>query len=300
MNGLAAPFPASLNRRLIVSCQAAPGDPLDDAEVLRRLAISTLRGGAGGLRACGAESIAAMRRETSLPIIGIQKRYDGDQVYITPDFASACAVSAAGADVVALDCTARRLAEREPWPELIERIHGELRKPVLADIATFADAVAAVAAGADAVATTLFGFTPDTSHHRAVSWTLVEELINGVPVPVIVEGHITSPEEVRRAFDLGAYAAVVGSAITRPEAITSSPPLPLVGTSILRSQRAIEAQAVFSSLWEGPRRHGFAFCTGLTQFLLANITSCLYIYLKFRKFRSRQPEFLSSRTCGPP
>jgi N-acylglucosamine-6-phosphate 2-epimerase len=214
-------FPLSLRGTLIVSCQAAPGDPLDDVETLRRLAISVLRGGAGGLRANGVACIAAFRRETRLPIIGILKRYVDGAAAITPDFAAAEAVAAAGADVIALDCTARRLTAAEPWPGLITRIHSELQKPVLADIATLEDAMTAVNAGADAVATTLYGFTPETAGARAVNWDMVARLVSEVPAPVIVEGHISQPDEVRHALDLGAYAVVVGSAITRPESITA-------------------------------------------------------------------------------
>jgi N-acylglucosamine-6-phosphate 2-epimerase len=215
-------FPTSLYGKLIVSCQAAPGDPLDHLETLRRLAVSVLRGGAGGLRANGVECIAAFRGETALPIIGILKRYADGELMITPDFASAEAVSAAGADVVALDCSANRMmASAEPWPGLIARIRDELKKPVLADIATFDEAAAAEEAGADAVATTMYGFTAETARFRSVNWELVERLAKRMRVPVIVEGHITQPDEVKRALDLGAYAVVVGSAITRPESITA-------------------------------------------------------------------------------
>jgi len=214
-------FPASLSGKLIVSCQAAPGDPLDHVETLRRLAISVLRGGAAGLRANGVECIQAFRKETELPIIGILKRYLDGEVVITPDFVAAVEVSGAGADVIALDCTARRMTAPEPWPRLIARIHGELEKPVLADIATFDEAVAAEEAGADAVATTLYGFTAETEGARSVNWNLVERMVDRIRVPLIVEGHITQPDEVKRALDLGAFAVVVGSAITRPESITA-------------------------------------------------------------------------------
>jgi N-acylglucosamine-6-phosphate 2-epimerase len=207
---------------LIVSCQASDGDPLDNLDTLTRIATSVLRGGAGGLRAEGVPHIAAFRAITQLPIIGIIKTYDinGD-VYITPDFRSAKAVSDAEADIIALDCTARRLTAAEPWPDLIHRIHVELNRPVLADIATLEDALAAERAGADAVATTLHGYTTETAGIRAVSWPLIQSIVAHLTIPLLVEGHITNPEEVHRALDLGATAVVVGSAITRPETITA-------------------------------------------------------------------------------
>ena len=174
-----------------------------------------------GLRAEGVTRIAAFRSITQLPIIGIVKTYDANgDVYITPDFQSARAVSEAGADIIALDCTARRLTAREPWPALIHRIHTELDRPVLADIATLEDALAAERAGADAVATTLYGYTTETANQRTVSWPLVQSILANLTVPVLVEGHITHPDEVRMALQLGATAVVVGSAITRPEAMT--------------------------------------------------------------------------------
>jgi N-acylglucosamine-6-phosphate 2-epimerase len=39
-------------------------------------------------------------------------------------------------------------------------------------------------------------------------------------VPVIAEGGIKRPEDLKRAFDAGVYCAVVGGAITRPMGIT--------------------------------------------------------------------------------
>jgi putative N-acetylmannosamine-6-phosphate epimerase len=213
-----------LRGRVVVSCQAstASDDPMNHLDTLVRMAAAVLRGGAGGLRAEGVGCVGAFRKITELPLIGLIKAYDvnGD-VYITRDFVSARAVSEAGADVVALDCTRRRLQEAEPWPELIGRIHGEMGRPVCADIATIEDAVAAQEAGADAVASTLYGYTAETVGTRTVSWALIEELIARMTIPVIVEGHITEPAEVRRALEMGAHCVVVGSAITRPESIAA-------------------------------------------------------------------------------
>lgn len=216
-----ASLPKSLRGSLIVSCQAPPGDPLDDLDTLARLAASAIRGGAAGLRANGSDCIAAFRQITPLPIIGIEKRKFGNEVSITPDFDAARAIASAGADVIALDCSAARHPAAQPWPELIALIHSELALPVLADIATLDEALAAEAAGAEAVATTLYGFTPQTAGARTVNWELVERLASSLRIPLIVEGHISQPHEVRRALDLGAFAVVVGSAITSPQSIAA-------------------------------------------------------------------------------
>jgi N-acylglucosamine-6-phosphate 2-epimerase len=215
------PFPTSLRNKLIVSVQAAPGDPLDHIDTLTRIAIAVTRGGAAGIRANGADSVAAFRTAIKQPILGILKRKIGPDVSITPDFASANAIAHAGANVIALDCTVARHPQAEPWPDLVTRIHRELGKPVLADIATEEEAFAAEACGADAVATTLYGFTPQTSGARSVNWDMVIALVAKLHIPLIVEGHISRPEDVRRALDLGAFSVVVGSAITRPESITA-------------------------------------------------------------------------------
>jgi len=214
-------FPASLKNQLIVSCQALPGDPLDHTDTLRRIALSVLRGGAGGLRANGPDHIAAFRQQTTLPIIGIFKRFENGKPDITPDFASAKSVSDAGADILGLDCSAGRFPTSEPWRPLLNRIRHELNRPVLADIATLDEACTAAEAGADAVATTMYGYTPETAGQRSINWTFVEQLVKSLHLPVIVEGHIRQPDELRRAFDLGVFAVVVGAAITQPEAITA-------------------------------------------------------------------------------
>jgi putative N-acetylmannosamine-6-phosphate epimerase len=213
---------AALKGCLIVSCQADAGDPMDHTETIVRMTRSVIQGGATGLRAEGAEHIAAIRGITTLPVIGIAKGRDvRGEVYITPTFAAAQALDQAGADMIALDCTHRRLTQAEPWPTLIARIRSELRRPVLADIATVEDGLAAEGAGADAVATTLYGYTDETREFRSFSWPLLEELVTRLRIPVIAEGHIRQPEEVARAFMAGAHSVVVGSAITRPAAITA-------------------------------------------------------------------------------
>lgn len=203
-----------------MSCQAAKGDPLDDTQVLTRIAECVLRGGAHGLRAEGVEHARAFRRLTTKPIIGMRKRFVDGQVFITPTCEDARAVAEAGASVIAVDCTDRPMPFRQPYQEIVKVAHAELGLPVLADVSTVDEAMRAIEAGTDAVATTFFGFTPMTASRRGVSWALVNDLVAQSAVPVVVEGRITTPRQAKRALDAGAYAVVVGAAITQPQAIT--------------------------------------------------------------------------------
>ena len=207
---------------LVVSCQAAPGDPLEDTDTIRRIARSVAAAGAAGLRVNSPEHIAAIRKDSTLPIIGIQKRHTNGATHITPDFASAAVLAAAGASIIALDCTDRTWPDGEPWRSLIERIHRDLELPVMADIATLEEALAAAAGGADMVGTTLHGYTKRTCNNHSFNWSLLADMVSQIQVPVIAEGHISSPEEASRALSVGAWCVIVGSAITRPATIAAS------------------------------------------------------------------------------
>jgi glucokinase-like ROK family protein len=211
-----------LRGQLVISCQAFPGDPMEDIETLRRVALSALRGGGGGLRLHGVEHVAAMRKKTDLPIIAIQKSYMGGQLRITPDFASAKALAEAGADIIAMDCTGRPELHGEPWQEMVLRIHEELGLPVMADIATREEGEAAAAAGVEMIGTTLHGYTRETEGAKVFNATLITDLSSATGLPVVAEGHITTPQQAARAIEAGAWCVVVGSAITRPGVIAES------------------------------------------------------------------------------
>jgi putative N-acetylmannosamine-6-phosphate epimerase len=184
------------------------------------MAQAAEQGGARGIRANGAEDVRAIRAVTTLPIIGIHKLWiEGYEVYITPDFAAAKQVAEAGADVIALDATARP-RPRESLAELIGLIHSELGKRVFADISTLKEGLAAAEIGADFVATTLAGYTPYSPKTQGPDLDLIKQLANLVAVPIVAEGRFWSPEEVSRAFELGASAVVIGTAITNPLEIT--------------------------------------------------------------------------------
>jgi glucokinase-like ROK family protein len=211
----------SLHRKLIVSCQAAPNDPMEDTETLRRVARSAVLGGASGLRLNSAHDVRAVRLDTDLPIIAIQKSYMGGQLRITPDFAAAAALASAGATIIALDCTDRVHPHGEPWREIVRRIHDELGLLVMADIATLREGIDAAHAGVDLIGTTLHGYTEETQETPGFHPELVTALARETGKPIIAEGHVSTPPLARTALDAGAWCVVVGSAITRPGTITA-------------------------------------------------------------------------------
>ncbi len=210
---------ARLRNCLIVSCQAPAESPLHDAYVMARLALAAEKQGAGGVRVDSPAHIAATRALVTVPIIGIHKQvHDGSSVYITPTCSAAAGVIEAGADIIAVDATDRHRPHGERLSDIIGviRAHGRL---VMADVATEAQGLAAADLGVDLIATTLSGYTEDSVRHPGPDLTLVERLATGTRLPVLAEGRIRSANDVRQAFRAGAYAVVVGGAITGIDAL---------------------------------------------------------------------------------
>jgi N-acetylmannosamine-6-phosphate 2-epimerase/N-acetylmannosamine kinase len=205
---------------LIVSCQAPDADPFRNPACMARFAQAAGRGGAVGLRVNSPPDVAAVRQAVSLPVIGIQKRMQPDgKVLITPSFEDARDLVAAGAQIVAVECTARALAFGAP--DLIRRIRAELGVPVMADIATVEEGIAAEEAGADLVASTMRGYTEETEHIRLFQPEFIAALVARLKIPVLAEGRVDMPQQAAEALRAGAHAVIVGTAITRPEVITA-------------------------------------------------------------------------------
>lgn len=217
-----------LRGALIVSCQASEGEPLCAPEHICALALSAINGGATGLRLEGADNVAAVRMRTSLPIVALTKSNDVPEelrlssVYITPTFADAATLAEAGADIIALDATARPRPDGATVKSIVDRIHTELKKPAWADVATLEEGLQAAAAGFDVISTTLSGYTAETktSSGSGPDYNLLSALSKQLALPVVLEGKVWNPEDVTEGFKRGAYAVVVGSAITRPQLIT--------------------------------------------------------------------------------
>ncbi len=212
--------------KIIISCQASSGEPLYEENCLLSIIKSVINGGAGGLRLAGMRDITNTRKFSNIPIIGITKSDPlppnwKEICYITPTFEDAKKISEAGADIIAIDGTSRKRPV-ENLAEQIEKIHTELNKPVMADCATLEEGIICAAFGADIISTTLSGYTKNTleKNNEEPDFELLEQFVKTLNLPVIMEGRIWTVEHARKAFEIGAFAVVIGSAVTRPQLIT--------------------------------------------------------------------------------
>ncbi|ACK73584.1 N-acylglucosamine-6-phosphate 2-epimerase [Gloeothece citriformis PCC 7424] len=205
-----------IKSKLIVSCQAPSDSPLHHEKIIAAIAQACIGRGAAGLRLDTPAHIREVRHCLgSIPIIGLWKRqFSGYDVYITPRFQEAMAIAQAGADIIAIDGTIRPRPHGENLKELVKRIKGELGKLVMADVDTLNNAIVAAEAGVDLVGTTLYGYTQETQHLSPPGFSLLTDIIEKLDIPVICEGGIQTPQQGKTALELGAYAIVVGAAIT--------------------------------------------------------------------------------------
>lgn len=208
--------------KLVVSCQALPEEPLHSPFIMGRMAYAAFLGGASGIRANSVEDIKQIKTTVDLPIIGIIKSvYEGSAVFITPTLKEVDELYREGVDIIAMDATDRVRPDGSTISELFPRIRETYKDQLfMADCSTYEEAVKAVELGFDCIGTTLSGYTEATKGKSLPDFELVEKLVKNVSVPIVAEGGVSTPEELKKMFDLGVYTAVVGSAITRPMEIT--------------------------------------------------------------------------------
>jgi len=215
---MARPDAASLHGGLIVSVQAPEGSPMRHPDVIAAMAEASLSNGAIGVRLESPEHIGAVRRRCpEALIIGLWKRTFADSsVYITPRWHEVRAVWAAGADVVALDATARRRPDGEDLAALVQRARDELGAPLMADVDSIDNALRAASLGCEWVGTTLYGYTEQTASLQPPGLELLTPLRDQLPasVTLVCEGGIASASAADEAIGTGADLVVVGTAIT--------------------------------------------------------------------------------------
>ena len=204
---------AQIKGGLIVSCQALEHEPLYTKEggVMPLMAKAAAMSGAVGIRA------------NTVPVIGIIKKdYPGTPMYITVTMKEVDELVACGVDILAVQGTGALRPDGSTSAEFIRTIKAKYPDQlVMADCDNFENAMACAEAGADFVGTTMRGYTPETQGIDDIDFDFVHKLATECPAKVIAEGHIHYPEQAVKALEAGAFALVVGGAITRPAEITA-------------------------------------------------------------------------------
>ena len=209
-----------LKGKLIVSCQTQPNEPLHSSFVMGRMALAAKEGGAAAIRAESVGDIREIIKVTHLPVIGlIKKDYADSPVYITPTLYEVESLLTTNCFMIATDMTIRKRPIKGDLKKMI-RLMRKGQKLILADIATVDEAIAAAALGVDAVSTTLSGYTSYSRTLTGPDLELIRELVSKIDIPVFAEGRINTPNDIVKVMEAGAYAPIVGSAITRPQLIT--------------------------------------------------------------------------------
>lgn len=205
---------------VIVSCQALADEPLHSSFIMGKMALAAEIGGAVGIRANSVADIQEIKQQVDLPVIGIIKEdYPEAPVYITPTAKEVAALLTTKAEIIALDGTSQRRPHQEKREDLVAQIHAGGRL-AMADCAILEEAIACEKMGFDMIATTLAGYTSYSKKTETPNFELLQQIVDAVSIPVILEGHVDAPEQVTEALGLGAFAVVVGSIITRPQLIT--------------------------------------------------------------------------------
>lgn len=207
---------------LIVSCQALASEPLYDSYIMSKMALAAKLGGAVGIRANTVVDIKAIKEKVDLPLIGIIKQeYDDSDVYITPTMKEVDALVETGCEIIAIDATNRL----RPNGETLEAFFTKVRKKYpnqlfMADTSCFDEGKKAEKLGFNLIGTTMAGYTPYTKDTPLPDFNLMQRYVSELHTPVIAEGGIWVPEQLKKAIDIGVHSAVVGTAITRPRDIT--------------------------------------------------------------------------------
>ena len=205
--------------KLVISCQALPGEPLHSPMIMGRMAIAAKNAGTAGIRAQGVADIIEIKQVTGLPVIGIIKRnYPDSEVFITATKKEVQELLATDCEMIALDATIRPRPNGELLQDLLDQIHAANRL-AMADCSTVEEAKIAEEMGFDCVSTTLAGYTSYSTQTSGPDVELVKQLVKDCQIPVIAEGKIHTPEQLKEIMNLGVYSAVVGGAITRPQEI---------------------------------------------------------------------------------
>lgn len=214
-----------LPKGLIVSCQALKDEPLYGGNTMAKMAEAARRGGAVGIRANTVKDINSIHNyiRGELPVIGLIKRtYSDSPIYITPTLREVKALVGSKCEAIALDATLRARPKGQTLEQLVCYIREHSDKALVADIATYEDAMNAERLGFDYISTTLRSYTEETKEIDIPDIEFCSALLRDIKnAKVIAEGGIHSFADLDALLDIGVEHVIIGGAITRPQFITT-------------------------------------------------------------------------------
>lgn len=211
---------------LLVSCQALPSEPMYGRDTMPKMAYAAFLGGAVGIRANTVRDINAINKKLKgkLPIVGlIKKVYNDSPIYITPTVKEVKSLIKSKCTVIALDATFRKRPNGEKLEDLVKYIRDNSDKAIMADIATYDEAIAAEKLGIDFISSTLRSYTEDTKGIVIPDVEFLKKLHDDITnSAVVAEGGIHTFDEVDKILNIGIDRIIIGGAITRPLEITKN------------------------------------------------------------------------------
>ena len=175
---------AQIKGGLIVSCQALEHEPLYTKEggVMPLMAKAAAMSGAVGIRANTVRDITQIKQVVDLPVIGIIKKdYPGTPMYITVTMKEVDELVACGVDILAVQGTGALHPDGSTSAQFIRAIKAKYPEQL-------------VMADCDNLENAMLCAEAGADHY---------------------------PEQAVKALEAGAFALVVGGAITRPAEITA-------------------------------------------------------------------------------
>ena len=222
MNMKKEEFLKTIKGKLIVSCQAVEGEPLyvEEKSIMYLMARAAKKAGAECIRTSSVRDVVAIKEETGLPVIGLIKiQYEGFDSYITPTMKEVDELVEVGTDCIAIDCSFSKRGDGKTINDFMKEVREKYPDQILmADISTFEEGINAQELGFDILSTTMSGYTKHTEANKTKDpdFALLEHLVKEAKIPVVCEGRVHTPSQALEALQKGAYAVVVGGAITRP------------------------------------------------------------------------------------
>jgi N-acylglucosamine-6-phosphate 2-epimerase len=124
-------------------------------------------------------------------------------------------------EIIAMDATNRMRPNSQSLTEFFKEVKAKYPNQIfMADTSCFEEGVREKELGFDIIGTTLSGYTEYTKNIELPNYELMKQYVDKLDIPIIAEGGIWTPDQLKFVLELGVWSAVVGTAITRPKNIT--------------------------------------------------------------------------------